>query len=46
MLPLHFSVPKEMRMQIEKAADSNGLSIGAIARELLVEGMKVRGIEC
>ena len=45
MLPLHISVPWEMRELILKAAERNGKSIGATARELLVEGIEAKGIE-
>lgn len=45
MLPLHVSVPWEMREFIEKTAERNGKSIGATAREFLAEGIQAKGIE-
>jgi hypothetical protein len=46
MMPLHLNVLPEVRSAIEAAADQRGVSIGMIARELLNEGMKIRGIKC
>lgn len=46
MVPLHLVVPHIMREAIENAADSEGISIGAAARDLLGAGIKARGIEC
>jgi len=45
MLPLHVSVPWEMREIIEQTAERNGKSIGATAREFLAEGIQAKGIE-
>lgn len=45
MVSLHLVVPHQMRQQIEEAADSEGISIGAAARDLLDAGIKARCIE-
>jgi len=44
MMPLHLQVPEEMRRKIIGLADDGGLSIGQTVRELLVEGMRARGL--
>lgn len=46
MLPVHFVVPGTLRKSIENAAETEGVSLGTIARELLTEGLRARGIEC
>jgi len=46
MQPVHVVVPCNVRKSIENAADVEGISLGAIARELLAEALKAMGIEC
>lgn len=41
MLPIHFSVPRKMREQIEASARRENTSIGAVARAFLAAGMNV-----
>jgi hypothetical protein len=44
MQPLHIVVPGETREAIVRAARAEGVSIGEIARDLLSEGMRARGL--
>lgn len=44
MQPVHVVVPCHIRKSIEKAADLEGVSLGAVARELLAEALKARGL--
>jgi hypothetical protein len=43
---LTFRVSFEQRAAVEKIAADSEMSIGEAARELLIAGMKARGIEC
>lgn len=43
---LCFVVSEKTRAAIDKMADEHEMGIGEVARELLNEGMKARGLEC
>jgi hypothetical protein len=45
MQALHIVVPEPIRDAILAQAAIEGVSAGAVARELLAEGMKARGLE-
>ena len=43
---LNAKVDIKTRQAVERVATQKGISIGEVTRDLLTEGMKVRGIEC